>query len=317
MPATAKRLRPDDLQILQQFRQKRLRAFIRDFLSLAVYLSIVLLSQVGLVFYNGASPHRVGFNLYFAYIVGGFIGLYLALAPLCSLFIRLFRVHALPRVLRWQDMLFLNLSLLVSVPAVLLMIAIWKPFRFIHVGSFGDITATCFCIATLTCILLFLTRQLWPFPHFSQIIRQIIIGILLAAFLFFVLVMLISFTGFSFHFNNIQLWQCSILLVMLWPIFLLHESVVHNWAERGTLSAFLLSLSFRVCFLGVIYILIMLSPEKKFIELVWPIPVIVFLFLQYCCSILYRKGRATIAGSTLTACIMAWTLTSHLMPVNL
>jgi hypothetical protein len=317
MTGTAKRLRPDDLRILQEFRRKRLRAFVRDTLLLMPSLGIVMLIRAGTVFYKGTVPHIVGFNAYFAYVIVGFMGLCLAIAPLCSLFIRFFRVHALPRVLQWQNILFLNLYMLVSIPIILLITTVWKPFQLLNAGFFGDIAGECSGVALVTCILLFLTRGVLPLPRFSQFIYQIFIGIALAIVLSFILGLLIPFAGLSVRFDKTQLWQGGILFVMLWPIFLLYESVVHNWHERDSAFAFLLSFSVRVCFLVVIYVFVMFSQDKKFIELVWPIPVVVFLFLQHCCFVLYRKGRAAIAGATLSTCITAWLLTSHLTPVNL
>ena len=50
MVGTAKRLRLDDLQILQQFRRKRWQALVRNALLLTFYLGIVMLSCVGIVF---------------------------------------------------------------------------------------------------------------------------------------------------------------------------------------------------------------------------------------------------------------------------
>ena len=123
--------------------------------------------------------------------------------------------------------------------------------------------------------------------------------------------------GFSIHFDNAQLWQSSILFAMLWPIFLLHEGAVHNWAEKDTLPAFLLSLSVRICLLVIVYIFVMLSQEEKFLVLVWPPLVVVFLVLQRCCSLLYSRGRAAIAGATLEACIIVWVVLLHIEPVRL
>ena len=317
MVGTAKRLRPDDLQILQQFRRKRWQALVRNALLLTFYLGIVMLSRVGIVFYKDATSRTDWFNVYLACVVMEFIRLYLALSPLCSLLVSFFKVHALPRVLRWQNMFFLNLYLLVSIPIVLLILTIWKPFRFLHAGFFGDITEECFAITIATCVLLFLTRRVLPFPRFSQVFRQIFIGIVLAVVFSFVLGLLIPVAEISFHFENTQLWQGGILSAMLWLTFLLHEGVVHNWAEEGTLSAFLLSFSVRVCFLIILYIFATLSQEKEFIKLVWPMPVVVFIFLQRCCSLLYREGRAVIAGVTLNACTIAWLLALHPIPANL
>jgi hypothetical protein len=311
MVGTAKRLRPADLQTLQQFRRKRRRVLVRNILLLTFYLGIVMLSHTGTVFYKSATSRTGWFNAYLACVIVGFLGFYLALAPLCLLLIRVFKVHALPRVLRWQNMFFLNLYLLISIPIVLLIITIWKPFRFLYAGFFGDITAECFCITIVTCILLLLTRRVLPFPRFSQVIRQIFIGIVLAVVFSFVLGLLTPLAGFSFHLANTQLWQGGILFAMLWPTFLLYEGVVHNWAEEGTLPAFLLSFSVRVFFLIILYIFATLSQEKEFIKLIWPIPIVLFIFLQRCCSLLYREGRAVIAGVTLNACTIAWLLALH------
>ncbi len=92
---------------------------------------------------------------------------------------------------------------------------------------------------------------------------------------------------------------------------------MHNWAEEGTFPAFLLSFSVRVCFLIILYIFATLSQEKEFIKLTWPIPVVIYIFLQRCCSLLYREGRAIIAGVTLNACTIAWLLALHLTPASL
>ncbi len=317
MAGTAKRLRPSDLQTLQQFKWKRLRASMRDAFFLAVCLGIVTLTRVGIVLFNKAGPHTIQFNAYLACILGGLTGLYLALAPLCSLFIRLFNIHALPRVLQWHNILLLNLYLLASIPLAWLITTTWKPFRLLHTDFFGDIASACFCVAVAACILLFVTRRVLPLPRFSQGIRQIIIGISLALILSFAFGLLIPSPWLSFRLENTRLWQSSILFAMLWPIFLLHEGVVHNWAEKGTLPAFLLSLSARMCLLVIVYIFAMLSQEENFLELLWPTLVGVFLVLQRCSSLLYRKGRAAIAGATLSACIMTWVLTSYIEHVIL
>ena len=109
-----------------------------------------------------------------------------------------------------------------------------------------------------------------------------------------------------------RLWRYGILFVLLWPASLLYEGITRSWWENRTTSGrtyvWLLSYSFRALFFLSLFLLVFFIPATDVFRSLWSIALILFFFVEGCCSQLYKRGRAAIAGATVAALVMSYTL---------
>lgn len=257
-------------------------------------------------------------DLYLCWLLLETIGAFLAMFPLCSLLVDIFAIHAIPRVFWRWNALFLGLSLLVSMTmSFIVFLGLWYS-PFIHLSSVDTIVGYLFCITIISMLFMVLTRRFFPFPLFRQVSRQILAGILVTIFLYFTLGQII-YSSWNFpSTTKTVLWHSGILFVLLWPICFFYEGVTRSWREYGTSDraryAWLLRDTFKVFFLIALFLILPFFPEIGYLRSLWFIVLVLFLFLEGCCSQFYKRGRATIAGATMSAIVLAYAL-SILFPL--
>ena len=241
------------------------------------------------------------------------IGVYLALFPLGSLLVNVFTLHAIPRVFQRWNTLFLGLFLLVSMPISLIISLFLAPFRFIHLFLGDTIASYLFCVTLITTLLMLVTRRFLPIPPFRQIIRQLLIGFILALFLYFTFGQLVLLSWNSLTMTDTKLWRGGILFVILWPFFLFYEQITRTWWEHNildkTIYASLVSYGLKALLLLSLFLLFSLIPGKELLGSLWPVILLLLLCLEGCCSQLYKRGRAAIAGATVSALVVAYAFT--------
>lgn len=249
---------------------------------------------------------------YLCWLLLGVSGAYLALFPLCSLLISIFAIHSIPRAFWGRNALFLGLSLLVSIIISLIITLALAPFRFIPLFIAGNFLGYFFCVTIITILLMLLTRRFLPLPLFRQTIHQLLVAILLVLFLYFTLGQLVLLSWSSLPITEARLLSCVVLFVLIWPMCLLYEAITRSWHENkiphGMIYAWLLSYGFKGSILVSFTIILSLTPSVELLSFLWPVGLILFLFLESCCSQLYKNGRAAIAGATVSAIVIAYAL---------
>ncbi len=237
-------------------------------------------------------------------------GAILAMFPLCSLAVDLFGIDGTPRVYRGLDVVFFNLCLLVGIAVAIAIQYSWRPFAFVHVLLADYVSGYFFIAAIITALLIFLVRRRIPLPTLRHALRQLVVGILLAAFLYFTIGQISTFAWQRFTLSGLRFWRFAILFVLVLPIFLLDEGISRGYQERGLWRAMLASLVFKGLLVAGLVASIALIPGLGFLSIVLAILVLLFVLLVLFCTQLYLSGRAAIAAAVLSALLIAWSMAS-------
>ena len=266
-----------------------------------------------LTWLHRASPQQVTtshmqFDTRLLWLLLAVVGAILATFPLCSLAISLFGVDATPRSYRGQDVLFYDLCLLVGIAAAIVIQYAWRPFAFVHILLADYVSGFFFFTALITALLIFLVRRSIPFPLFRQAVRQLLVGFLVAAFLYFTLGKISTFAWQRFALNAARFWRFGALFILVLPIFLLDEGINRGYQEKGFWRGMLASLSFKVLLVGGLLASIHFVPGLGFLSIILSILILLFLLLVLFCTQLYLSGRAAIAGVILSAALVAWSM---------
>ena len=240
----------------------------------------------------------------------GAVGVLLSVFPLSSLLIDIFDIRPPPRVLRWQDVLLFDLCLLLGIVAAVAIQYAWRPFSFVRVLLADYVSGYLFLTAVVAAILFLLVRRMLPVPLIRQPIRQLLLAISLAIFLYFTLGQLITFTWQHFIFTVPRLWRCAVIFALIWPIFLLDEGINRSYQEQRVFLAFLSSLGFKALLVTGLFVAIYMTAGLEFLSVVLPVLGLIFLLLVIFCIRLYSTGRAAIATATLSALVLAWMMTA-------
>jgi hypothetical protein len=330
---TSKRLLPDDIELLKKLQKKYLLKIVRSILLFGLFLGLFILSYHNIIPYE-QSATRASFLLrgtasvpfftvelkqgetvtpwldpHFYWLLLGFGGAYLAMFPLCSLLVTVFAIHSIPRVFSGWDTFILFLLLLVSIAISLIVVLAQVQFHFVHLALLDTIVEYLFCIALFTNSLMLLVRHILPLPPFRQAIRQVLIGVFMAVFLYFTAGQLLQL---SIVVTGARLLHGGILFVFLWLTYLFYEECTRSWQEKAQINrtayVWLISYIFKVLFFFSLLIILFFLPGTASLHALWPAALLLILFLEGCCSAFYKKGRAAIAGATVSALIMAFAL---------
>ncbi len=249
-------------------------------------------------------------NIRLLWLLLGVAGILLAMFPLCSLILDMFDINGTPRPFRGQDVLFFDLCAVASIAVAIIIQYAWRPFGFVHVLLADYVSGYFFFTAIVLALLVFLVRRMLPVPLFRQVTRQILVGILLWLILYFTLGQLVTFAWQRFAFTLPRLWRFAIIAVLVWPLFLLDEGINRGYQERGTIRAIVASLAFKLLLVVGLFVAIFITPGLGFLSIVLPVLVLMFLLLVAFCTQLYTSGRAAITAATLSALIMAWSMST-------
>ncbi|HEY6408538.1 MAG TPA: hypothetical protein VIY29_13820, partial [Ktedonobacteraceae bacterium] len=186
----------------------------------------------------------------------------------------------------------------------------WRPFSFLHLLLADYVSGYFFFIALLTALLIYLVRRMVPMPLFRQTARQIILGVLLALFLYLTLGQLVTFAWQRFTLTLPRLWRFVLIFVVIWPLFLLDEGINRGYQEQGALRGALASLGFKALLIAGLFLSIVIIPGLGFLSILLPVLVLVFLMMVAFCTQLYASGRAAITAATFSALVMAWCMST-------
>lgn len=236
----------------------------------------------------------------------GTFGILCAIVPLCSLLVNIFEIHPQPRSLKGLDIFIYSICLILGIAAAIAIQSVWRPFSFINIVIADYVTGYFFFTALVTAALIFLIRRILPVPPLKQVIIQILVGGLIAVFLYLTLGQLSTFAWQRFSFIMPRTWRFLVIFLLILPFFLLEENVIRGYQERGLVRAVLVSVLFKVLLIAGLVASLLLIPGLSFLTIVMPILVIVFLILIIYCTQLYASGRAAIAAAILSAFIVAW-----------
>jgi hypothetical protein len=348
-----KRLLPDDIEQIKHLRRRYMVKLGRSALFCAISLGLFALSYHNITFYKQNITNRKAISIpvdntllsrgptisqeifawvhrfyphmggttwldpYLGWLLLGVISAYLALFPLCAFLVDIFGIHAIPRVFKSWNAFFLGCSFLISEIISLLIFLLEKQFHILHLSIMDALVGYMFCVTVITFFLSWLMRHFLPVPLFRQIPRQLLVGILLALYLYFTLGQLTPHPWNTFSFTKAELMHSGVLFFLLWPVCLLHEATVRNWREYRTtnkvIAMWMLSQAFRLLFLLALSICIYFLPGTRLLGFLWPAMLVPFLFLETCGSQLYKHGRATIAATTSCALIMSYILSTFFL----
>lgn len=300
MIRTRKRIPTRDSRSLELMRRKRRLRRARNLLLLIIFSGIFALG------FNRVIAYEDGF----LWLLLGVAGILLAMFPLCSLILDMFDINGTPRPFRGQDVLFFDLCAVASIAVAIIIQYAWRPFGFVHVLLADYVSGYFFFTAIVLALLVFLVRRMLPVPLFRQVTRQILVGILLWLILYFTLGQLVTFAWQRFAFTLPRLWRFAIIAVLVWPLFLLDEGINRGYQERGTIRAIVASLAFKLLLVVGLFVAIFITPGLGFLSIVLPVLVLMFLLLVAFCTQLYTSGRAAITAATLSALIMAWSMST-------
>jgi hypothetical protein len=169
-----------------------------------------------------------------------------------------------------------------------------------------------FFIAAVLALLVYLVRGMVPIPIRKQTAKQILLGILLWLFLYLTLGQLITFAWQRLTFTFPRLWRFVIIFVLIWPLFMLDEGINRGYQEQGTIRAIVASLVFKLFLVLGLLAAILITPDLGFLSIVLPILVLLFLLLVAFGTRIYFSGRASITVATLSALILAWSMSTTL-----
>ncbi len=263
----------------------------------------------------------LGFNRVIAYekalfwLLLGIAGIVLAMFPLSSLAIDMFDIYGVVRPFRGQDVVFFDLCAIVGIAVAIAIQYFWRPFGFIHVQLVDYISGYFFFIAVVLALIVYIVRGMVPIPIFRQTIKQIVLGVLLWFFLYITLGQLLTFAWQRFTFTLPRLWRFALLFLLIWPLFLLDEGINRGYQEQGTIRAIAGSLAFKLLLIAGLCVAILITPGLDFLSIVLPVLVLIFLLLVAFGTQIYASGRAAITAATLSALVLAWSMSTAL-PIN-
>lgn len=240
----------------------------------------------------------------------GAAGVLLSIFPLCALLADIFDIHATTRAFRGREILLFFLFLLLGIAAAIGIQLVWRPFSFIHVMLADYVSGYFFFTAVIMALLIFALRRTIPVPLLRQIAQQILVGVILAAFLYFTLGQLATFSWQRFTFTLPRLWRFAAIFLLVLPIFLLDEGISRGYQEHGLWRGLLASFFFKVLLTAGLLTALLLTPGLGFLSIVLPVLALLFLALVAFCTQLYANGRAAIAGAILSALLIAWMMST-------
>jgi len=254
-------------------------------------------------------------NIRLFWLLLGIAGIILAVFPLSSLALDMFDIYGIVRPFRGQDVVFFDLCTMVGIAVAIAIQYFWRPFGFIHVLLVDYVSGYFFITAVVLALLVYIIRGMAPLPVFRQTTKQIVLGILLWLFLYITLGQLVTFAWQRLTFTLPRLWRFMLVFLIIWPLFLLDEGINRGYQEEGTIRAIASSLAFKVLLIAGLFVAILVTPDLDFLSIVLPVLVLVFLLLVAFGTQIYASGRAAITTATLSALILAWTMSTTL-PIN-
>ncbi len=271
---------------------------------------IIFLGMFGLGFYRVIAYEKALF-----WLLLGIAGIVLAMFPLSSLALEMFDIYGVVRPFRGQDVVFFDLCAIVGIAVAIAIQYFWRPFGFIHVLLVDYISGYFFFIAVVLALIVYIVRGMVPIPIFRQTIKQIVLGVLLWFFLYITLGQLLTFAWQRFTFTLPRLWRFALLFLLIWPLFLLDEGINRGYQEQGTIRAIAGSLAFKLLLIAGLCVAILITPGLDFLSIVLPVLVLIFLLLVAFGTQIYASGRAAITAATLSALVLAWSMSTTL-PIN-
>ena len=271
---------------------------------------IIFLGMFGLGFNRVIANEKALF-----WLLLGIAGIVLAMFPLSSLTIDMFDIYGTVRPFRGQDVVFFDLCAIVGIAVAIAIQYFWRPFGFIHVQLVDYISGYFFFIAVVLALIVYIVRGMVPIPIFRQTIKQIVLGVLLWFFLYITLGQLLTFAWQRFTFTLPRLWRFALLFLLIWPLFLLDEGINRGYQEQGTIRAIAGSLAFKLLLIAGLCVAILITPGLDFLSIVLPVLVLIFLLLVAFGTQIYASGRAAITAATLSALVLAWSMSTTL-PIN-
>jgi hypothetical protein len=285
-------------------RKRRIRR-TRNFLFL-----IIFLGMFGLGFNRVIANEKVLF-----WLLLGIAGVVLAMFPLSSLTLDLFDIYGTTRPFRGQDVVFFDLCAMVGIAVAIAIQYFWRPFGFIHVLLVDYVSGYFFFTAVVLALLVYIVRGMVPIPLFRQTTKQIVLGVLLWFFLYITLGQLLTFAWQRFTFTLPRLWRFILVFLIIWPLFLLDEGINRGYQEEGTIRAIAGSLAFKLLLIVGLFVANLITPGLDFLSIVLTVLVLIFLLLVAFGTQIYASGRAAITAATLSALILAWSMSTTL-PIN-
>lgn len=240
----------------------------------------------------------------------GATGVLLSIFPLCALLIDIFDIHATTHAFSGREMLLFFLFLPLAIAASIGIQYVWQPFGFIHVLLADYVSGYFFFTAIIMALLIFAVRRILPIPLLRQTAQQILIGVILAAFLYFTLGQLATFSWQRFTFTLPRLWRFAVIFLLVLPIFLLDEGISRGYQERGLWRGILASFFFKILLIAGLFAALLVTPGLGFLSIVLPVLALIFLALVAFCTQLYANGRAAFAGAILSALVIAWVMST-------
>ncbi len=251
-------------------------------------------------------------NIRLFWLLLGVVGILLAMFPLSSLTLDLFDIYGTPRPFRGHDVAFFDLCAVAGMAVAIAVQYAWRPFGFLHILVVDYVSGYFFFTAVVLALLVFVVRRMLPIPLFRQTTKQIIVGVLLWLFLYVTLGQLVTFTWQRLTFTLPRLWRFGIIFVLVWPLFLLDEGINRGYQEQGTIRAIVASLAFKLLLVVGLVVAVFITPGLSFLSIVLPVLVLIFLLLVAFGTQVYSSGRAAITGATLSALILAWSMSTTL-----
>ena len=242
----------------------------------------------------------------------GVVGILLAMFPLSSLALDLFDLYGTPRPFRGQDVVFFDLCAIVGIAVAIAIQYFWRPFGFVHVPLADYVSGYFFFTAAVLALLVYIVRGMAPIPFFRQTTKQIVVGVLLWLFLYLTLGQLVTFAWQRITFTLPRLWRFGIIFVLIWPLFLLDEGINRGYQEQGTIRAIPANLAFKLLLVLGLFVAILITPGLDFLSNVLPVLVLIFLLLVAFGTQIYSSGRAAITTATLSALVLAWSMSTTL-----
>jgi hypothetical protein len=242
----------------------------------------------------------------------GIAGIVLAMFPLSSLTLDLFDIYGIARPFRGQDVVFFDLCAIVGIAVAIAIQYVWRPFGFIHVPLVDYVSGYFFFTAVVLALLVYIVRGMAPIPFFHQTTKQILLGVLLWLFLYITLGQLVTFAWQRFTITLPRLWRFGIIFVLIWPLFLLDEGINRGYQEQGTIRAIVASLAFKLLLVLGLLVAVLITPGLDLLRIVLPVLVLIFLLLVAFGTQIYVSGRAAITAATLSALVLAWTMSTTL-----
>ena len=271
---------------------------------------IIFLGMFGLGFNRVIANEKALF-----WLLLGIAGIVLAMFPLSSLAIDMFDIYGTVRPFRGQDVVFFDLCAIVGIAVAIAIQYFWRPFGFMHALLVDYVSGFFFFTAVVLALLVYIVRGMVPIPIFRQTIKQIVLGVLLWFFLYITLGQLLTFAWQRFTFTLPRLWRFALLFLLIWPLFLLDEGINRGYQEQGTIRAIAGSLAFKLLLIAGLYVAILITPGLDFLSIVLPVLVLIFLLLVAFGTQIYASGRAAITAATLSALVLAWSMSTTL-PIN-